>query len=317
MRVSLSPDRAWQSLLRHLTHLLCRPSAAAWRAAGAAVACGAKQIGSAFETTRRAFPQAGGLRALRLVAAGVAASASAVITPARAETLTLLYDGEAYRVIALGDAFLSVRLYAGAYTAEGQIRSAGLAALFADTDLTARASGRRQNQGVSPETYDLDHSYAGSTRKIQVRKDATGVVVRAHPAFGYEGDPAPSEAHKRVGRDPLSTMISMGLDVAATRACPPSQRVFDGRYVYDVSFDRARIGHVSGHAYQGPVLSCRMRQTRIAGYRTRSDLLKRLPDGEITFALDAHPYFAPPCKVAAATPIGRATIRLRRIIRAP
>ncbi len=315
--MGLFRDRSFQALLKHVAHLLCQMPARAQRPPCTASTCGARLIGAASVKKRRSFPLAGTRRSLRRVAAGVAAFAFAAIAPARAETLTLLYGGEAYRVVALGEAFLSVRLSAGAYSAEGQIRSAGLAALFADTDLTARASGRRQNQDVRPEIYDLDHSYAGLTRKIQVRKEAGSVIVRAQPSFGFEGDPAPSELQKSVGRDPLSSMISMGLGVAATRACPPSQRIFDGRYVYDVSFDRARSGHVSGHVYHGPVLSCQIRQTRIAGYRTRSDLRKRLPDGEITFALDAHPHFAPPYKVAAATPLGRATIRLRRIIRAP
>jgi hypothetical protein len=236
--------------------------------------------------------------------------------PAFADRYRLEFDGGAYGVIPLGRATLDISVEDGRYRAAATIRSEGLAALFDRTDLSASADGTVAAGRVNWGRYGLDHSYARKRRIVAIVNGGGGPEVLATPSFGFPGDPAPTPEQKRQGRDPLSAIVSMAVQVAETGRCDGTTRVFDGRYIYDLSLRREGEDRHRGGGYDGRVLKCKMRQVRIAGYRVPSDLKKRLPEGEIWFALDTGAAFAPPVRVSAPLPLGHATIRLAKMQKA-
>lgn len=249
---------------------------------------------------------------MRLAAAVMAASVLAV-GPAYADRIILTFEGSAYGIIPLGRASLDFSLDPDAYRVGGQIQSGGLAALFDRTDLRATSTGAAA--AVAWRTYDLDHSYAKKRRIVAMKATPEGVDADITPPFRISLNP-PSDADKRGARDPLSSIVAMATTVARTGDCAGVYPTFDGRFRYDLTLRLEGRTRHSGGGYDGPVLKCKMRYTPVSGYDTPKQMSRRIPEGEIWFALDGDAALAPPVKVSAPLPLGHATIKLASYRRA-
>ncbi len=247
---------------------------------------------------------------IRSLAAILALAWCACVAPASAQSVRLEYSGVAYGLVEFGRARIDARFGEEAYDGSASINAVGLAVLFGQTRLSARVRGVRAPEGFSPTFYELDHLYRGLQRNSSIDWLASQVTVRATPNFPYPGDPAPSEAQRREGRDPLSTLLSMGVYFHQTRACDRTFRIFDGRYVYDVTLTQGEAGRYRRGAFDWPVTRCGLRQQRVAGYRHPEDLERRTPPGEIWFAVRPDVPFAVPVRVSSALPLGVASINL-------
>ncbi|MDX2235904.1 MAG: DUF3108 domain-containing protein [Hyphomonadaceae bacterium] len=250
---------------------------------------------------------------LALVGALLAAPA-----PAHAERFALEYEGAWLGVASLGTARLDMAVGDTLYDATATVKSGGLLRLFEKTDLLAAASGVLTPAGPRWRRYDLDHSYSRKRRVTSLRlseDDAFRALIT--PNYRVWGDPPASDADKRASRDPLSSMIAMAMDVARTQRCAGAYPTFDGRFRYDLVLSGGtRANHDRG-GYDGPVLKCRMRYVQVAGYDTRNENeRRRLPEGEIWFALVPESNVAPPVRVAMPAPVGSAVISLKKWTRA-
>ena len=249
---------------------------------------------------------------MRLAAVVMAASVLAA-APAHADRIVLTFDGSAYGIIPLGRASLDFSVDPDAYRVGGQIQSGGLAALFDRTDLRAISTGGAD--AIVWRTYDLDHSYAKKRRIVAMKATPDGVNADITPPFRVSINP-PSDADKRGARDPLSSIVAMAATVARTGDCTGVYPTFDGRFRYDLTLRvEGRTRH-SGGGYDGPVLKCKLRYTPVSGYDTPKQMSKRIPEGEIWFALDGDVALAAPVRVSAPLPLGHATIKLSSYKRA-
>ena len=239
--------------------------------------------------------------------AAFALSAQALLAdPAGADRVVMSFDGSAYGFIPLGRAALDISIDPDSYEVRAQIQSGGLAALFDRTDLSAVASGGAN--GVVWRRYDLDHSYAKKHRMVALQASDAGVAADIRPPFRVSINP-PTEADKKGARDPVSSLVAMGVAVARTGSCAGAYPTFDGRFRYDLILRIEGRGRHQGGGYDGPVLKCKMRYTPVSGYDTPGQMSKRIPEGEIWFALDGG-QIAAPIKVTAPLPLGHAAIRL-------
>ena len=251
--------------------------------------------------------------ALLLALAGVLAA-----SPARADRYALDYEGSWLAVASLGAARLDIAVGEDAYDATATIHSGGLLRLFEHTDLLAAATGAVTPDGLRWRRYDLDHSYSKKRRVTSMRLgDDSAFRALITPNYRIWGTPPASDADKRASRDPLSSLVAMSTAVARTPACTGTYPTFDGRFRYDLVLSGGARGRYDNGGYVGPILKCRLRYAPVAGYDPRDEnQRRRLPEGEIWFALPAGSNIAPPVRVSMPAPIGHAVISLKRWTRA-
>jgi MoxR-like ATPase len=84
----------------------------------------------------------------------------------------------------------------------------------------------------------------------------------------------------------------------------------DGLYVYDMTMRSKGKGRYRRRGIDWPVVKCALRQQRVAGYRFRKDLEKKLPEAEIWFASPPGAPFAVLTRFSSRLPLGVATISL-------
>lgn len=256
-------------------------------------------------------------RGMRAAWAGAIGLLALALAPAaHADRVLLTFDGSAYGVLPLGRASMDITISDdSSYRAAAQIQSGGLAALFDRTDLRGLSTGAAEGATVSWRTYDLDHAYARKRRVVALRSTPEGPQAQITPMFRASRFP-PSPEEKRVARDPISSLVAMSVAVARTGTCAGAYPTFDGRFRYDLVLRVEGRDRHAGGGYVGPVLKCKMRYAPVSGYDSPDNMRKRIPEGEIWFALDGAANFAPPVRVTAPLPLGHAAIRLASFKRA-
>ena len=235
-------------------------------------------------------------------------------TPARADRFALDYEGTWLAVASLGAARLDIAVGDDGYDATASIHSGGLLRIFESTDLVAASTGAVTPAGVRWRRYDLDHSYS-SKRRVTSMRLSDDNVFRAliTPNYRVWGTPPASDADKRASRDPLSTLVAMSTTIARDPRCEGTYPTFDGRFRYDLVLSGGSRGHYNGGGYDGPILKCRLRYAPVAGYDTRNENeRRRLPEGDIWFALVPDADIAPPVRVSMPAPVGHAVISLKK-----
>jgi hypothetical protein len=243
-----------------------------------------------------------------LLAALLLASLAA---PASAQTFRMEYEAVAYGILPFGRASIDATVESGRYQASAFLRTTGLAALVARARAQATSRGRYgADVGMAPARYDLDHEHMGH-RNSWVDWSGKTVALDSTPIFRDRGDPPANEAQKRAGRDPLSSLLTMGAHVARTQRCDGVFRVFDGLYVYDISLRQIGEGRFERADIDWPVVRCGLLQRRVAGYGSPGDLAKTM-QAELWFAIRPDAPFAIPVRVSQRLPLGVATVRLAR-----
>lgn len=246
----------------------------------------------------------------RLKAIVAAAAALALAGEARANQISATYEGVAFGVLPFGRAGVDLSVRDDRYEARGRLNTTGLAALFSKAHADAAAHGSLADGAPAPARYSVKHQYMGAARDLSIDWAAADVAVDARPAFRVPGDPAPSAAQRRAGRDPVSTLAAMGIAVAKDRRCDGTWRVFDGHYVYDLTLQTLGPGRYRHDALDLPVLRCRLHQQRIAGYEKPEHLAHAMAPAEIWFATPPGAKAAIVARVTSQLPLGTATIRL-------
>lgn len=256
-------------------------------------------------------------RALALLALVAAAGAA---TPAAAERYALEYEGAWLGLATVGQARLDIAVGDSVYDATAAIRTGGLLRVFEKTDLLAASTGVVAPDGaVRWRRYDLDHSYAKKRRVTSLRLgEDLSFRSMITPIYRVWGTPPANDADKRLSRDPLSSLVAMSVDVARTQRCSGTYATFDGRFRYDLVLSGGRRDNdFERGGYEGPVLKCRLRYVPVAGFDTRNENeRRRLPEGDIWFALPEGSNVAPPVRVSMPAPVGNAVISLKRWRRA-
>jgi hypothetical protein len=233
-------------------------------------------------------------------------------TPAAADTFSLEYQGAAFAIIPLGSISVDATIDGDNYEVHTHMVSGGLLNIFEHMNIAASASGAIEGDRVIWRRYDLDHHYAHKHRIIAMNVAADGeVVAQIDPTYRVWGAPPASEEQRRSARDPLSSMVAMAIDVGEHQRCQGSYPTFDGRFFYRLELSGGRIGHFNSAGYEGDVLKCSMAYVAVAGFEnTDSWGHRRIPQGEIWFALAPHSRFAPPVRVATPLSAGGALVRL-------
>jgi hypothetical protein len=241
----------------------------------------------------------------------------ALAAPVHADRFSLTYDGLGLGLVPLGAVTLDADVSSDSYAVSATLRSRGLLNLFERTNIQASASGAIQNGGVYWRRYDLDHSYSHKRRIIGMQVDEAGVVVsQIEPNYRLWGEPPASAEQRRRSRDPLSTIIAMAIDVGQTRRCAGAYPTFDGRFHYLLELAGGEVDDYDRAGYEGDVLKCSLAYIAVSGFEARDAGRRRIPHGEVWFALMPDTTFAPPVRISTPLSAGGATIRLASYRRA-
>ena len=235
-----------------------------------------------------------------------------IATPAAADTFSLEYQGAALAIIPLGSITVDATIEDNGYDIQTHMASGGLLNIFEHMNIAASASGVIEGDRVSWRRYDLDHHYSHKHRTVAMNVAADGAVVaQINPTYRVWGTPPASDTQRRGSRDPLSSMVAMAIDVGEHQRCQGSYPTFDGRFYYRLELSGGSHGHFDSAGYDGEVLKCSMAYVAVAGFEgTDSWGHRRIPQGEIWFALAPNSRFAPPVRVTTPLSAGGAVVRL-------
>jgi hypothetical protein len=237
----------------------------------------------------------------------------ATVVPARADRISLDYSGTAWGVVGVGSAHLDVDVDGDAYTAAGMVRTAGVAALFLQTQINVNAGGAFENGSVRWRRYYLDHMYDGVHRYITMRPNTGSVEASINPTYPEWGNPPATDQQKLAARDPLSSLIAMAADVGATHRCQGQYMTFDGRWLYRLDVRDGGIARMSQGGYRGWAVRCHVRYFPVAGFAPDDQGYRDPPPpGVVWFALLDGKRLAPPIRAAMPLPLGTASFSLRR-----
>lgn len=239
------------------------------------------------------------------------AALMATAAPAAADRFLLNYDGLGLGLVPLGAVSVDARVDEESYDISATLQSRGLLNLFERTNLRAESSGLIQNGAVHWRSYELDHHYSRKHRTIAMSVGDDGAVVAAiEPNYRIWGEPPTSEEQRRRSRDPLSTMVAMAIDVGQTRRCTGVYPTFDGRFHYLMELAGGEIDQFDDAGFEGDVLKCSLAYIAVAGFQPRDAGRRRIPHGEVWFALMPDTNFAPPVRISTPLSAGGAVIRL-------
>jgi len=243
--------------------------------------------------------------------------AAAAATPASADRFAMTYEGAGLGFVPLGGLTLDADVSAESYSVTATMRSGGLLNLFERTNLRAEASGNISNGVVRWRSYALDHHYSQKHRAISMSVADDGVIAtEIVPNYRLWGEPPTSDEQRQRSRDPLSSMIAMAIDVGQSRRCAGDYPTFDGRFHYLLELGGGEIDQFRGGGYEGEVLKCSLSYIAVAGFERRDAGRRRIPEGEVWFALVPDSSFAPVVRIATPISAGGAVIRLTGFRRA-
>jgi Protein of unknown function (DUF3108) len=237
--------------------------------------------------------------------------ACAAATPAAADRFALEYQGLALGVVNVGEMTVDADVSDDTYEIAMTMRSGGLLNLFERTRISASSTGRIQNGTVFWQRYELDHHYSRKHRTIALTAGPDGAVTREiTPNYRLWGDPPASDDQIRRSRDPMSTLMSMAIDVGLTRRCSGVYPTFDGRFHYLLELTGGEIDDFDSGGYDGPVLKCSLAYIAVSGFERSDAGRRRIPEGQVWFALVEDSNFSPPVRIQTPLSAGGATIRL-------
>jgi hypothetical protein len=253
------------------------------------------------------------MRSLLIAAAMLIACAS----PAAADRFSLTYNASGLGFVPIGAMSVDANVSDHDYSVTATLESRGLLNLFERTNLTATSSGAIRSGQVRWERYGLDHQYSRKRRTVSMQHGVDGsVAAQIAPDYRLWGQPRTSDAQRRLSRDPVSTVVAMAVDVGQTRRCSGVYPTFDGRFHYLMELNGGEIDQFEGGGYEGEVLKCDLAYIAVSGYEQSDTGRRRIPQGEVWFALMPDTLFAPPVRITTPLSAGAAVIRLTSYRRA-
>ncbi|ANP46585.1 DUF3108 domain-containing protein [Candidatus Viadribacter manganicus] len=240
-----------------------------------------------------------------------------ISTPASADRFALTYDGFGLGFVPVGGVTVDADVTDESYDISATVASRGILNLFERTDIDASAAGIISAGTPRWQRYDLDHRYSGKRRTISMQADGVGAITsQIEPEYRTWGDPAATEEQRRASRDPLSSIVAMSIDVGRSRRCEGTYPTFDGRFHYLLQLGGGDIDAYDGGGFEGEVLKCSLSYIAISGFNPRDQGRRRIPEGQVWFALMPDTTFAPPVRISTPLSAGGATIRLASFRRA-
>ncbi|ODT05885.1 MAG: hypothetical protein ABS58_13920 [Mesorhizobium sp. SCN 65-20] len=203
-----------------------------------------------------------------------------------------------------------------AYTINGSVSSAGLAAIFDDTRGTISSKGSISNGRIRPTSFRADYVSGKKASLVDIRFSGDRVtsteVVPAPKKRGQTWIPLGPNDLRGVA-DPIAATIirAPSLD----KVCGRTVKMYDGELRADLRLTPVSTGETSIAGYKGQTVTCRMGFQPVSGYRTDKRALSFLRDRSrimVTFAPVGQTGVYAPIHATVSTEIGTITVKARR-----
>lgn len=199
--------------------------------------------------------------ALALCAIATSASGAAQAAESQVE---ISYEVKVSGVTAMRISYKAA-LGENSYQSTASIKTKGLADLFSGYRMEMAAAGAFGSDWLKPSHYRSEAS--GSKKKVlEVSWQDDNPAVRSVPK-DKEDDAMVADGLSSGLVDPLSMLLRKSA-LQSGQPCPGTERVVDGREVFDLRFASAgevTIGSSSPGVYRGKALKCSMTYTPVAG----------------------------------------------------
>jgi hypothetical protein len=185
---------------------------------------------------------------------------SAISGPAEADAIRTRFEVFGFAGVEVLTLHSRTEESGGGYAITVDYATEGIASVFVNLASHAQVRGRRAGVTAQPEWFDKETRRNGEDRvnRVVYRRDGTadGSSTPALP------DPVtPAETRGTV--DNLTAYFRLQLQLARTGRCAVTDRVFDGRYRYDLIFTdagRQKLTPSGGQNFTGEAIGCHMKR---------------------------------------------------------
>lgn len=256
---------------------------------------------------------------LRLLALPlVLAAASPSISVARTEAAQ--FHGEytvSYLALPVARSSLTSTIDGGSYTIEGTVESAGLGAIFDDTQATLSVTGKLGDGAAVPSSAHSDYRQNKKKKTLTISfADGNVVDTKEEPPPKPRAEDwiAVSSDQLKAVADPLSALLVRAESM--DQVCSKSLKMFDGAMRADIVLSPKKQEKIALSGYEGPAVTCNARFSPIAGYRAGKKSVKFMRDKSrisITFAPLGSTGLYAPVRASVGTQIGTLYLEARKV----
>ncbi len=163
----------------------------------------------------------------------------------------------------------------------------GLIALFTSFELESRADGCHSDVGVVPDHYVS--RYQGKRKRwVSIDYgDGGKSAVRTKPTAREDKRDAVPEQLLAGSVDPMTAAFAITESVSRSGGCSGTRMVYDGRRLFQLELHHGGVAEVKRSRYSvyaGPAIKCRVRVSKVAGFREKEIQKGQFPE-EITVFL--------------------------------
>lgn len=202
-----------------------------------------------------------------LLCAGTGTASAAPKKP-NGKTLELSYDiyGQGFKLMTLK---FDLKLAGQKYQMSSKLKTTGMADFFSKMSAKYQATGQLARKGIKPNHFSMSFQKKKKkqTAKISWNKNGRPKIEQT-PRLKTERR-AEIKKNLRSGLpDPLSSMLALSI-VQANTPCKFTQRVIDGRKIFDLKFTYSKAVQVTERdtgIYRGTAHRCSVKTIPVAGY---------------------------------------------------
>lgn len=167
-----------------------------------------------------------------------------------------------------GKARFTVDLQPETYRITSKVKTTGLADILVNYDMALSATGYVGDAALLPYAYVSQNRDGKKNRRVELTYGREDVATMARPAFGDLGDPPAAPDQKLDAKDPISALISFGLEPRSNpdTPCGGPLKIFDGRQLSHLHLTYAGMKQVRSDAWSGEAIECHIELERVAGF---------------------------------------------------
>lgn len=215
--------------------------------------------GSGIEPNRTRFAGAA-------LALGMAAALPGAAHAAAENQIAITYSVEVGSMSAMRISY-NAALSDKSYQSTASVKTKGLASVFSDYEMDMTTSGSFASGGIQPKHYRSKADTKNNEKVLEVQWPGDDTPSTNSIPEDKEDDALVRPALTTGLVDPLSMLLRMTA-LQAGKPCRSTERVVDGREVYELRFALAgevKLGKDSPGAYRGPAFKCSMTYTPTGG----------------------------------------------------
>lgn len=194
------------------------------------------------------------------------------------EPMRMVYELEAKAWVLFlpvtAKATFDTRLNGRDYSVTSKVKTTGLADIFVNYNLSLQTSGYVRDDHLKTYSYVSQNNDGKKNRRVEMEYDLKNAdfTMTATPAFGNLGDPEATAEQALDANDPLTALISFGLEPRTDpeNPCGGPIKSFGGKELSHLHLEYAGMKKVKSKAWKGKAVECHVTLERVAGFKKGS-----------------------------------------------